>query len=106
MPDMYGAEDNLKTIGMDELALCREECAPKSQYPCDETVFVLCCLLMQEKGWNAATDTFSAAELYTSLRTEILQSIWGNTITSAQRRTINVGLIIFGSHTQLKHDSQ
>lgn len=77
LPDMYGAEDRLKTVDMDELALCREECTPKSQYPCDETVFDLCCLLMQEKGWDAPTDAFSAAELYTLLRNEILQSVWG-----------------------------
>lgn len=75
LPQMYGGEDHLKTIDMEELALCKEECSPKSQYPCDETLFELCCLLMQENGWNAPTDAFSAAELYTSLRTEILSHI-------------------------------
>ncbi len=53
LPQMYGGEDNLKTIDMEELALCKEECTPKNQYLCDETVFDLCCLLMQEKGWDA-----------------------------------------------------
>ncbi len=46
LPQMYGGEDNLKTIDMEELALCKEECTPKSQYPCDDTVFDFCCLLM------------------------------------------------------------
>lgn len=58
LPDMCCAEDNLKTIDMDELALCSEDCAPKSQYPCDETVLDICCLLMQERGWDAPTDAF------------------------------------------------
>lgn len=71
LSEMYGAEDNLKTVDMEELALCKEECTPKSQYPCDETVFDLCCLLMQEKGWDTPRDAFSAAELYTLLRIEI-----------------------------------
>lgn len=62
LPEMYGAEDNLKTVDMDELALCKEECTPKSQYPCDETVS------QPEKGWDAPRDAFSAAELYTLLR--------------------------------------
>ncbi|KAG8002324.1 hypothetical protein GBF38_012782 [Nibea albiflora] len=75
LPEMYSAEDNLKAVDMDELALCKEDCTPKSQYPCDDTVFHLCCLLMQEKGWDAPKDAFSAAELYILLRTEILQNI-------------------------------
>lgn len=41
LPEMHGAEDNLKTIDMEELALYKEECTPKSQYPCDDTVFDL-----------------------------------------------------------------
>ncbi|XP_030578347.1 uncharacterized protein LOC115796976 [Archocentrus centrarchus] len=75
LPEMHGAEDCLKTIDLEELALCKEECTPKSQYPCDETVFDLCCLLMQEKGWDAPRDAFSAAELYLLLRNEILLNI-------------------------------
>ena len=75
LPEMYSAEDNLKAVDMDELALCKKECIPKSQYPCDDTVFDLCCLLMWEKGWDAPKDAFSAAELYILLRTEILQNM-------------------------------
>lgn len=75
LPRMYGGEDHLKTIDMEELYLCKEECSPKSQYLCDETVFELCCLLMLENGWDAPRDAFSAAELYISLRTEILLNL-------------------------------
>lgn len=56
LPQMYGGEEKIKTIDVEELALCKEECTPKSQYPCDETVFDLCCLLMEEKGWDAPED--------------------------------------------------
>ncbi|KAG2468467.1 PARP1 polymerase, partial [Polypterus senegalus] len=74
-PEMYGAEDKLMEVDLEGLALCKGECTPKSQYPCDETVFELCCLLMEEKGWNAPTNAFSDAELYTLLRNEILNEI-------------------------------
>ncbi|KAI9514968.1 hypothetical protein NQZ68_028920 [Dissostichus eleginoides] len=44
---LYGAaEDRLQCILPEEVAVCKEECTPKGQYPCDETVFELCVLLM------------------------------------------------------------
>ncbi|XP_061096945.1 uncharacterized protein LOC133127793 [Conger conger] len=75
VPQVYGAEDKLKTVDLEEVVVCKDECTPKSRLPCDETVFELCVLLMQENGWDAPTDAFDAAELYTSLRTVILQNI-------------------------------
>ena len=75
VPEVYCAEDKLKTVAYEEVSVCKDECTPKSQFPCDETVFELCVILMQENGWDAPTDPFDAAELYTSLRTVILQNI-------------------------------
>lgn len=75
VPQVYGAEDKLKTVDLEEVAECKDKCTPKSQFHCDETVFKLCLLLMQETGWDAPTDGFDAAELYTSLRTVVLQNI-------------------------------
>ncbi|KAI9523455.1 hypothetical protein NQZ68_027313 [Dissostichus eleginoides] len=38
---LYGAaEDRLQCILPEEVAVCKEECTPKGQYPCDETFFV------------------------------------------------------------------
>lgn len=88
-------------VDMEGLARCKEECTPKSQCPCSDTVFDLSCLLMQEKEWDAPKDAFSAVELYILLRTEILQNIWGWTILTAQGRLIGVGLII--SETRICH---
>lgn len=84
LSEMYGAEDDLKTIAMEELALCKKECTPKS-------------LLTLNKGWEAPRDAFSAAELYTLLRTEILLNIWGWGIwgiLSALKGIIGVGFIL------------
>lgn len=32
-------------------------------YPCDETVFELCCLLMVENEWDVSGDPLGAADL-------------------------------------------
>ncbi|KAL3973710.1 hypothetical protein ACER0C_024917 [Sarotherodon galilaeus] len=74
-PELHSAEDRLKPISMEDITLCMEECSTKGQYPCDETVFELCCLLMVENEWDAPGDPLGAADLYIRLREEILQSI-------------------------------
>ncbi|XP_035985476.1 uncharacterized protein LOC118558974 [Fundulus heteroclitus] len=74
-PELHRAQDRLKPIVADEITVCMEECRPKGQYPCDETIFELCCLLMVENDWDAPRDPLVAADLYIKLREEILQSI-------------------------------
>ncbi|XP_053296889.1 uncharacterized protein LOC128456658 [Pleuronectes platessa] len=49
-PELHSAEDRLKPVSMEEVTVCMEECTPKGEFPCDETVFELCCLLMEENG--------------------------------------------------------
>ena len=70
-PQISGREDRLKLLDQEEVDLCKEECTPKGQLPCNETVYDLSVLLMQENGWNTPKDAFEAAELYTLLREEI-----------------------------------
>ncbi|KAL7373453.1 hypothetical protein ABVT39_007148 [Epinephelus coioides] len=66
MPQLYGAaEDKLQSVLPEEVAVCKEECTPKGQYPCDETVFELCILLIGENGWSPPVDAYTAVELYT-----------------------------------------
>lgn len=75
MPQLYAAEDKLQCALSEDVAACKEECTPKGQYPCDETVFELCILLMAENGWGPPTDAYSATELYSLLRNEILENL-------------------------------
>ncbi|KAL3987647.1 hypothetical protein ACER0C_014762 [Sarotherodon galilaeus] len=63
-PELHSAEDRLKPISMEDITLCIEECSPKGQYPCEETVFELCCLLMVKNEWDAPGDPLGAADLY------------------------------------------
>lgn len=74
-PELHSVQDKLKSVDMDEVTACAEECTPKGQFPCDETVFELCCLLMEENEWHAPADPLSAADLYISLRREILDNL-------------------------------
>ncbi|KAL4009749.1 hypothetical protein ACER0C_003601 [Sarotherodon galilaeus] len=74
-PELHSTEDRLKPISMEETTVCMEECSPKCQHPCDETVFELCCLLMVENEWDVSGDPLGAADLYIKLREEVLQSI-------------------------------
>lgn len=74
-PELHSAEDRLKPIAMEEVTMCLEECTPKGQFPCDQTVFELCCLLMEEKGWDAPADPLAAADLYIMLREELQGNI-------------------------------
>ncbi|MGH0131595.1 UNVERIFIED_CONTAM: hypothetical protein FKN15_023613 [Acipenser sinensis] len=72
---LHSAGDRIIPVDMDEVALCNEEYVSKGQYPCDQTIFELCCLLMEQNGWDAPEDPFAAAELYSLLRNEILQNL-------------------------------
>ncbi|XP_037136560.1 uncharacterized protein LOC119139703 [Syngnathus acus] len=74
-PAMHSAEDRLKPTGMQDITACMEECTPKCQFPCDETVFELCCLLMEENEWHAPSDPLHASDLYLMLREELLKIV-------------------------------
>ncbi|XP_029977959.1 uncharacterized protein LOC115410444 [Sphaeramia orbicularis] len=75
VPQLYGGEDKLQPVIPEETMICKEECTPKGQYPCDETVFELCTLLMEEHGWDAPVNAPTTAELYLRLRSEIHDNI-------------------------------
>ena len=75
MPQLYASEDKLQCVLPEEVAVCKEECIPKGQFPCDETLFELCILLMAENVWSPPTDAYSATELYSLLRNEILENL-------------------------------
>ena len=74
-PKLHAAEDKLQSVLPEEVAVCKEECTPKGQYPCDETVFELCFHLMAENVLSPPTDAYSATELYSLLRNEILENL-------------------------------
>ncbi|XP_073449710.1 uncharacterized protein [Aquarana catesbeiana] len=74
-PETRGTVNRIMPVDADEVAICKEECLPKGRYSCDETVFELCCLIMEENSWNAPEDPYSAVDLYLQLRNNILQNL-------------------------------
>lgn len=69
-PHLYGSDDYLYQCDGLDVQNCQEECHVMT-YPCDETVFELCCLLMQELHLHPPDDAEEARNLYLRLRQEI-----------------------------------
>ncbi|XP_077862696.1 uncharacterized protein LOC144344733 [Saccoglossus kowalevskii] len=68
VPELYETSHQIRDVDVEEICVCEGECTPKSEYPCDETIFELSCIIMEENGWFKPSDPFAAAQLYTSLR--------------------------------------
>ena len=67
-PQMFGYQDQLVNVPENEIEICMEETIPKDLLPCDETVFELCHIFMEEHGWELPENPAEAATLYVSLR--------------------------------------
>ncbi|KAK0143473.1 hypothetical protein N1851_018385 [Merluccius polli] len=39
VPQVYGAEDELKTADLEEVAVFKDECTPKNQFTCDFSLY-------------------------------------------------------------------
>ncbi|XP_039617552.1 uncharacterized protein LOC120534210 isoform X2 [Polypterus senegalus] len=74
VPHLYGAEDNFCPCSVQDIEVCEEECQTR-QYPCDQTVFELCCLLMTELQLDPPDKAEEATYLYISLREQIRSSL-------------------------------
>ena len=64
LPRLYGAEDKLKPAESRAVDICEEECTRKSDFPCDETVFELCTLIMTEMHWEFPSENCHLSDLY------------------------------------------
>ncbi|XP_070562308.1 uncharacterized protein [Ptychodera flava] len=71
LPELYGADNQLRRVDMQAIQCCEEECVPKGEYPCDVTIFDLCCTIMEESDWDKPSDPYEAATLYALLRSSI-----------------------------------
>ena len=66
---------------MEKIRNCKEECTFKGPYPCDEDVFDLCCVLMEENNMQSPDSVATATILYCTLREQIIQNLWPVKIT-------------------------
>ncbi|KAG5892739.1 hypothetical protein JTB14_001110 [Gonioctena quinquepunctata] len=70
LPELYGTRDYLFPISQDDIQICKEECK-YIEYPCDEDVYDLCKIIIEEKCFSLQNDPFECVELYLALREEI-----------------------------------
>lgn len=68
LPELVGAQKQSCRIPEAYLRVCAEECEPKKHFPCDETVFELCLIIMDENFKAAPKDVDEAISLYKFLR--------------------------------------
>ena len=72
-PHLHRAQNHLCRVTDEQVAVCQSECTTKTDFPCDETVFELCCIIMEEANYeiHAEQDTNEKVQLYIFLRNAI-----------------------------------
>lgn len=71
-PELYNTIDYLCAADGVKLECCRQQCLAKTVVPCDDTVFELCCIIMQDSGWDFPYSAREGIDLYINLHREIL----------------------------------
>lgn len=64
LPQLFGVREYLKEVSQQKIEAGREECLQRGPYPCDDTVFDICCLAMAENNLHPPTSPEEAIELY------------------------------------------
>lgn len=75
LPQLFGARECLKNVSEQKIDICKEDCLQRGPYPCDDTVFDICCLAMAENNLHPPTSPEEAIELYLFLRAYIQAQI-------------------------------
>lgn len=70
-PELFGAREYIKEVSHEKIQACREECLQRGPYPCDDTIFNICCMAMAENSLHPPTSPEEAIELYKFLRAYI-----------------------------------
>lgn len=74
-PHLWRAEDLLLPL-TDDLASCKESCKFLSAVPCDEDIFDMCTIMMEESGFGFPMSMSQALDLYVSLRNLIRPNVF------------------------------
>ena len=75
LPELCGADNYLHEVEDIKIQLCEEECRKKAEIPCDRDVYDLCCLEMEDNGWDKPENPNEAIELYLFLRSTIRELV-------------------------------
>lgn len=69
-PQIYEARDYKREVSLERLVACKEECVVLN-FPCDEDVYNLCNIILEEQNLFLTGDPYQAVDVYISLRNEI-----------------------------------
>ena len=75
-PDLFNAEEHIRQVDDDVLHFCRSECAEEDEYPCEEEIFELGCIYMEENLLKPPENVDESVALYLSLRRWFIQQLW------------------------------
>ena len=75
LPQLFGAREYLKEVSQQKIEACRQECLQRGPYPCDDSVFDICCITMAENSLHPPTSPEEAIALYMFLRAYIQAQI-------------------------------
>ena len=75
-PHLWGTEDHLVGSFSSDLNTCKESCKFLTAVPCDEDMFDLCTMYMEESGLRFPVNRSQALDLYVSLRDIIRPQIF------------------------------
>lgn len=73
MPEIYGTRNYMLPITENKLEIARQDCLFLDEnVPCDEDVFELCEILLNEDGRLHPEDPYEAADTYLYLRNQLI----------------------------------
>jgi hypothetical protein len=70
-PELFGGEECTRHCSQQELDACKDECTFRN-CPCDQDIFELCNIIMNEHHLHKTNDANGRKNLYLVLRREIL----------------------------------
>ncbi|KAJ8245053.1 hypothetical protein GJAV_G00276110 [Gymnothorax javanicus] len=76
-PHLWGADDHIVRVNAIDLATAKQTCKFLTAIPCDEDIFDLCTITMEESGLGFPNNISDALDLYMSLRDVIRPQLFG-----------------------------
>ena len=71
-PELFHVEDYIRPIDCEVLELCKYECTSENVLPCDEEIFELGCIFMDEHDLDPPTDINEGKAIYIDFRSWIM----------------------------------
>ena len=75
LPASYGVRSYRHDVGLEQIEACQDECIFREERNCDDDIYELCHLYMEENNWVAAETLEDALSLYSKLRNAFQQDI-------------------------------